>query len=231
MTTNIQTFAGNVGIGTNDPGSFKLNVNGTVSATSLTVNGITNSEVPSGLIAMWNGDASAPPDGWAFCDGTNGTPNLKNRFILCASGDSPTTPYPNQMGGQHSLTLLEENLPAHAHDITVATGGSHDHGEQTGQAGSHSHSIYTYNGRAMGIYGPNQNSINNFTGYRLDIAYAPYRTSTFGSYMYTNGVNSHRHSIPNHDGHQHTATASETGSGQAFDNRPSYYVLAYIMKI
>lgn len=232
MTTNIQTFAGNVGIGTNDPGSFKLNVNGTVSATSLTVNGITNSEVPSGLIAMWSGATNDPPDGWVFCDGTNGTPNLKNRFILGASGDSPTTPNPGQTGGQHSLTLLEGNLPAHAHVITVDIGGSHDHGEQTGGAGSHSHGVYSsYNGYRMGTYGPNQNVTGSFSGYRLDIAYAPYRTNTLGSAIYANNVGNHQHSIPNHDGHQHTASAAQTGSGQAFDNRPSYYVLAYIMKI
>ena len=43
MTTRIQTFDGNIGIGTNDPGSFRLNVVGGVKAQSLVVNGCYNS--------------------------------------------------------------------------------------------------------------------------------------------------------------------------------------------
>lgn len=43
--------------------------------------------VPSGTIAMFNGKAELP-EGWAICDGTNGTPNLVGKFIKAvASGD------------------------------------------------------------------------------------------------------------------------------------------------
>ena len=40
--------------------------------------------VPSGFIGMWSGSASTIPTGWALCDGTNGTPNLTDRFVLGA---------------------------------------------------------------------------------------------------------------------------------------------------
>ncbi|EGW42612.1 hypothetical protein [Bilophila sp. 4_1_30] len=40
--------------------------------------------VPTGFIGMWSGSASTIPTGWALCDGTNGTPNLTDRFILGA---------------------------------------------------------------------------------------------------------------------------------------------------
>jgi subtilisin-like proprotein convertase family protein len=43
--------------------------------------------VPPGGIIMWSG--SEVPDGWALCDGTEGTPNLSDRFIV-ASGTSYT---------------------------------------------------------------------------------------------------------------------------------------------
>lgn len=39
---------------------------------------------PTGLIAMWSGSIGSIPSGWALCDGTNGTPNLRNKFIVAA---------------------------------------------------------------------------------------------------------------------------------------------------
>ena len=40
--------------------------------------------VPGGFIGMWSGSAETIPTGWALCDGTNGTPDLTDRFILGA---------------------------------------------------------------------------------------------------------------------------------------------------
>lgn len=43
--------------------------------------------VPAGVIAMWSGTTA--PQGWAICDGTNGTPDLRGRFIVGhKSGDT-----------------------------------------------------------------------------------------------------------------------------------------------
>ena len=51
----------------------------------------TSSIIPSGLIMIYYGNSI--PDGWALCDGTNGTPDLRNKFIIGAgdiynSGDA-----------------------------------------------------------------------------------------------------------------------------------------------
>jgi len=43
--------------------------------------------VPSGAILMWSGTILTIPSGWYLCDGTNGTPNLTNRFIIGADAD------------------------------------------------------------------------------------------------------------------------------------------------
>lgn len=40
--------------------------------------------LPSGVIMMWSGAASAIPTGWVLCDGTNSTPDLRNRFVIGA---------------------------------------------------------------------------------------------------------------------------------------------------
>jgi len=42
--------------------------------------------VPPGMIVMWSGSVDTIPEGWALCDGTNGTPNLRDRFIVGAGG-------------------------------------------------------------------------------------------------------------------------------------------------
>lgn len=41
---------------------------------------------PRGVVKMWYGEASAVPEGWAICDGTQGTPDLRDSFIIGAGG-------------------------------------------------------------------------------------------------------------------------------------------------
>ncbi|AQT67944.1 hypothetical protein STSP2_01096 [Anaerohalosphaera lusitana] len=38
-----------------------------------------------GMIIMWSGLLSDVPRGWSVCDGSNGTPDLRNRFVRGAS--------------------------------------------------------------------------------------------------------------------------------------------------
>ena len=48
--------------------------------------------VPSGMIAMWSGLIANIPSGWSLCDGTSGTPDLRDKFIRGAgSGDEAGT--------------------------------------------------------------------------------------------------------------------------------------------
>jgi hypothetical protein len=42
--------------------------------------------IPPGTIVMWSGPANQIPDGWALCDGTRGTPDLRGRFVVGAGG-------------------------------------------------------------------------------------------------------------------------------------------------
>jgi len=42
--------------------------------------------LPTGIICLWYGAIVDIPDGWVICDGDNGTPDLRNRFIVGAGG-------------------------------------------------------------------------------------------------------------------------------------------------
>ena len=79
--------------------------------------------IPSGTIVMWSGSLFEIPDGWALCDGTNGTPDLRDRFILSVSASED----PGETGGSHTKTLSVSNLPSHTHSFTTDSAGAHDH--------------------------------------------------------------------------------------------------------
>ena len=110
-------------IGTNDTCLVKYDIN-TDSSTILACSGklFTSTEIesviPSGLICMWSG--STVPIGWVLCDGTNGTPNLTDRFIV-GSGNKYSI---GATGGSESVNLTEAQLPSHQHMLSLGTGSS-----------------------------------------------------------------------------------------------------------
>ncbi len=71
----------------------------------------TAKNIVRGMIVMWYGSAETVPDGWAICNGANGTPDLRNRFILGAGGDHG----PYATGGEAYHVLTEGEMPSHTH--------------------------------------------------------------------------------------------------------------------
>lgn len=75
------------------------------------------------IIVAFEGDINNLPTHWYFCDGTNGTPDLRDKFIL---GARPGTRGIGTTGGEENSKLILENLPP----ITASgdiVGGSHSH--------------------------------------------------------------------------------------------------------
>lgn len=60
----------------------------------------TQGGVPTGVIVMWSGLLSAIPTGWNLCNGANGTPDLRDRFIVGSSAGVN----PGITGGSNSHT-------------------------------------------------------------------------------------------------------------------------------
>lgn len=84
--------------------------------------------VPSNGIIMWHGAIADIPTGWFLCDGSNSTPDLRNRFVVGAGSDYAV----DATGGSDSVTLTTANLPAHTHSSgtlggTTNTTGAHSH--------------------------------------------------------------------------------------------------------
>ena len=79
--------------------------------------------IPSGGIIMWSGSIASIPIGWALCDGTNGTPDLRDKFIVGAKQDDNAVAKTNikgtlqQAGGVHEVALTVDQMPAHSHTI------------------------------------------------------------------------------------------------------------------
>ena len=88
---------------------------------------------PVGGIIMWSGSVASIPSGWALCNGSNGTPDLRNRFVVGAG----STYAVNATGGSadaivvsHTHTATSTSTvtdPGHFHDTNLApdnSGGS-----------------------------------------------------------------------------------------------------------
>ena len=68
-----------------------------------------------GHITIWTGLIANIPAGWQICDGTNGTPDLRSKFIR---GVATSSTNPGSTGGADSVTLSTTQLPTHGHSIS-----------------------------------------------------------------------------------------------------------------
>lgn len=95
-------------------GDGSLELNGDPVVTQSAIAGL--SGVPSGVIVMWSGTITDIPAGWVLCNGANGTPNLRNRFVIGAG----TRYAVGATGGEENHTLTANELPQHSHSIITA---------------------------------------------------------------------------------------------------------------
>jgi microcystin-dependent protein len=121
-----------------------VNASGTVTANG----GFTGAgTVPVGTIVMWSGTST--PAGWAICDGSQGTPDLRGRFVLASgTGSGLTTRTLGQTGGEQSHVLTAAELPSHSH-----TGSG-----STSSGGGHAHTYYSGHGSQSGIASGSHNA-------------------------------------------------------------------------
>lgn len=170
-----------------------------------------------------------------------GTPDLRGRFIVGYDSENADYNVIGAQGGAKSHTLALSQLPEHNHNATASSAGKHTHlvSLTTSSGGIHSHAATT------SLSGMTKPMRLGTTSYRSGTATAGNHTllglGNNSAYTYNpsasttiSSAGSHTHAISGNTGsasdHTHTVNIDNTGEGEAFDKRPPYFVLAYIMK-
>jgi hypothetical protein len=182
--------------------------------------------VPSGVITMWSGSIASIPSGWFLCNGTNGTPDLRDRFLVGAGSTYAVA----ATGGSADAALV-------SHSHTVSASGT------SGAAGAHGHSINDP-GHSHSVNDPShahsyQQAISSGNQKPSSSGTAPFDNSSTqsttaattgitingnGTGISINGVGDHTHSL------SVSGSTSTEGVSATNANLPPYYALAYIMK-
>jgi microcystin-dependent protein len=163
--------------------------------------------LPSGSIMIWSGSQATIPVGWLLCNGTLGTPDLRDRFVTGAG----STYAVGGTGGVTTVTLTQAQTPAHVHSFSGNTNTDGAHVHNITDPG-HTHTYATKLGTAGGIpFGSDWDSALT--------------SGTGGAFT---GVG-----IQNSVSHTHTFTTTSTpiGGDGSHATLPPYYALCYIYKI
>jgi len=75
---------------------------------------------PPGTIVIFTGFIADIPPGWTLCDGTLGTPDLREKFVR----EVPTATDPGATGGVPTVQITTGTMPSHTHSLS---GQSHRH--------------------------------------------------------------------------------------------------------
>lgn len=180
---------------------------------------------PSGSVILWFGVIGSAPAGWQICDGTNGTPDLRDRVPIGAG----STYALNASGGAASVTPTTSSDGAHTHTATTSSDGAHTHTGSTGgftltinEIPSHSHTEFALSGAGGGFTGPSV-TFDGTTGHNANIGT-----------LNTGGGASHAHSISSDGAHTHTLTTSSSGAHThtvTVATLPPYRALYFIMRL
>jgi hypothetical protein len=101
--------------------------NTTQLATTAFVQTALSSSFTTGMIMMWSGTIATIPTGWVLCNGSNSTPDLRNRFVIGAHTDSAGVAY-STVTGSNTQTggTKDAGVVSHTHTATVSDPG-HSH--------------------------------------------------------------------------------------------------------
>lgn len=162
--------------------------------------------LPSGSVMIWSGSAATIPVGWLLCNGTNGTPNLLDRFVTGAG----STYAVGGTGGVTTVTLTQAQTPAHVHSFSgvTSTNGVHNH---TVSDPTHTH---TYNAPTGSGAAPFGSVLRGIVAAATDAVFTGVTLASGGAHTHT-----------------FTTTSTSIGGDGSHTNMPPYYALCYVMKI
>jgi microcystin-dependent protein len=178
-----------------------------------------------GLICLWHGKVSTIPPGWQLCDGTNDTPDLRDKFVVGGGGGYT----PGSKGGSIHSKLTLVNIPSHNHFKNVDKKSEIPIAEETIELGSSNNRCVVVETRTVAKEPYCKKSgCQEF----------PRCCGKDGGYMFEQYQrNGHGLVTPKSEiVYTRPTHYSETGAAGAldpkpFDTRPPYYALAYIMRV
>lgn len=179
-------------------------------------NGTSGTSVPQGTILPWYGKFSDIPEGFALCDGSKGTPDLRNRFLVGAGNNYAL----GDTGGEDQVTLTGTQIGNHYHYWSA-------------MYSNQDFEKYKRSGLKLVKFGYDSGVSSVF--------YAPFPTGNKMTLFFTNNanlssVNMSARFISNSDFSSEnmeyiTSLAIGTDAKEPHENRPPYYALYYIMKV
>jgi microcystin-dependent protein len=201
-STDVQLFGRTAYANTSTFANLSVTLSNIDNSTSIATTAFVHNVIPTGVILMWSGSIASIPSGWALCNGANGTPDLREKFVRGASNSIT----PGNTGGSISATP------------NILTSGLHSHGTITGnttltinQIPSHTHTLpadsQPTGGYSQSLVG-SRNEDENLSSEFLTGA--------------TGGGLPHNHSITADGLHSHTI--------DSISILPPWYALCYIMK-
>lgn len=90
----------------------------------------TGTTIPTGVISLWYGSIGSVPSGWYLCDGANGTPDLRNKFVVGAGSTyavAATGGSTDAIVVSHTHTATSTSTvtdPGHAHTLSQVNGSA-----------------------------------------------------------------------------------------------------------
>lgn len=179
-----------------------------------------------GMTMLWYGAAASCPSGWAICDGTNGTPDMRGRVPVGVDTGQTEFDVLGEAGGAKTHTLSLGETPAHAHGGNTQGSGDIGHGSPTiGDAGAHRHYLADMKTTAD----PNHTHVAVANPGFVASDPAPIAGDTYDAETTTDPDHSHSVTIGDHGSHVHPITSA--GSGSAHANLQPYRALHFIMKL
>lgn len=212
--------------------SGNVNVNNDLKVIGKLINKHNQDLIPKGMIVMWGGNVNNIPTGWHLCDGSNGTPDLRGRFISSyVPNNKDWTVGPKNTNFNGLVKLNINLLPPHNHSgKTGNVNINHTHHGTTNSMNRnavHNHGItVNYHGRPDG-WGDRGHP------HYWHLPKGPYPWNDSNPVTKSTNTN-HEHTfttagVNNNAVHNHTIPSQ--GLGQTFDARPYFYALAFIMKL